>query len=77
MKSALVAVLAVALLGGCAARQQAPASKGAQQVIPRECMGEAEYHAGECESLSETRVRCKCVTFEMPIYCTRWVRKED
>ena len=60
----LIAILALCLIG-CAPK------KRLDIVIPASCMGKAEFHAGECENISDSLVRCKGVELTMPIYCVR------
>lgn len=60
----LIAILALSLIG-CAPK------KRLDIVIPRECMGKAEFAAGKCQNISESLVRCTGVELVMPIYCVR------
>ena len=62
-----IAILALCLIG-CGTK------KRLDIVIPRECMGKAEFHSGDCQNVSESLVRCKGVELTMPIYCVRKVK---
>lgn len=62
----IVVTLLLTMTLGCAAKKPK-----LEMVVPRECMGRAEFASGRCVAISETLVKCTDITLVMPIYCTQ------
>jgi hypothetical protein len=69
MRLILLFLLSGAMLGCAAKSPKQPASP--RIIVPRECMGQAEFYEGQCEQINKDQARCKGVDMVLPIYCIR------